>query len=300
MQPHHIDHISSYRGMLAVEGWARAGTPVILYRDKPVVWQALAVERPDLVPHFGPGSEAWGFSLRAVVDPGGFDPAEIVLQFPDGTRIGALDERFGPSKEVMQRMTGRFRAATEAGGRVLEIGSRARSGNTYHKLIAPNATYTGLDVMDGPNVHIVGDAHHLSRHTPGPFDFILSISVFEHLLMPWKVALEMNKVMRMGGLAFIQSHPTWPLHEEPWDFWRFSENAWEGLFNAHTGFRVLDRGYGLSAQIVPQFAASGALRGHESAQTFMLSACLVEKVGEPRVAWEAEVGDVYDLAYNHA
>lgn len=150
MRPHHIDHISTYRGMLAVEGWAQAGAPVILYRDKPVVWQTYAVERPDLVPHFGPGSEAWGFSLRTVIDPGGFDPAEIVLQLPDGTRIGALDERFGPSKEVMQRMTSRFRAATETGGRVLEIGSRARSGNTYRKLIAPNATYTGLDVMDGP------------------------------------------------------------------------------------------------------------------------------------------------------
>lgn len=182
----------------------------------------------------------------------------------------------------------------------MEIGSRARSGNTYHKLVAPNAIYTGLDVMDGPNVDIVGDAHHLSRHAPGPYDFIFSISVFEHLLMPWKVALEMNAVLRTGGIAFIQSHPTWPLHEEPWDFWRFSENAWEGLFNAHTGFRMLDRGYGLSAKIVPQFAVSGPLQGHESARTFMLSACLVEKVGPPQVTWDAEVGAVYDLAYNHA
>lgn len=300
MRPHHIDHISAYRGMLAVEGWAEAGVPVILYRDQPVVGQTYPVARPDLPPHFGPGSEAWGFSLRAVVDRDWFDQAEITLAFPDGTRVGTLDERFGPPKAVMRRMTERFRTATEAGGRVLEIGSRARSGNTYRKLVAPNATYTGLDVMDGPNVDIVGDAHHLSRYAPGPYDFIFSISVFEHLLMPWKAALEMNAVLRTGGLAFIQSHPTWPLHEEPWDFWRFSENAWEGLFNVHTGFRVLDRGYGLSAKIVPEFAASGPLRGHESASTFMLSACLIEKIGPPQVTWDAEVGAVYDLAYNHA
>jgi SAM-dependent methyltransferase len=128
---------------------------------------------------------------------------------------------------------------------VLEIGSRARSGNTYRHLVHPEVDYVELDVAAGPNVDIVGDAHHLSRHVDATFDAVFSISVFQHWLMPWMVAIEMNRVMKPGALAYIQSHPAWPLHEEPWDFWRFSKDAWNGLFNAHTGFEMVDKGYAM-------------------------------------------------------
>ncbi|WP_373690468.1 methyltransferase domain-containing protein [Sphingobium sp. DEHP117] len=58
------------------------------------------------------------------------------------------------------------------------------------------------------------------------FDAVYSVSVFEHLLMPWKVALEMNRVLRMGGIAYIHTHQTLGLHDMPWDFWRFSDTSW--------------------------------------------------------------------------
>lgn len=300
MQPHHIDHFSVYRGMVAVEGWAKAGTPAVLYRGRPVLLQSHQVHRPDLPQHHGEEADGWGFGLRALVGHSDIQHEDLSLLFPDGTRLDHPGLAFAPTNDALDRLLGRFKRSTEAGGRVLEIGSRARSGNTYHQFISPNAEYVGLDITDGPNVHVVGDAHHISRHAPGPFDFVFSISVFEHLLMPWKTALEMNKVMRPGALAYIQSHPAWPLHEEPWDFWRFSENAWEGLFNAHTGFRMLDRAYALPAKIVPTFATGGHMQAHEHARTFMVSACLVEKVGAPLVSWEAEAGDLYNLAYSHA
>ncbi len=118
--------------------------------------------------------------------------------------------------------------------------------------------------------------------------------------MPWMVALEMNKVMNVGGVAFIQSHPSWPLHEEPWDFWRFSKDAWAGLFNAHTGFRMLNSGYAMGARMAADFAAGGATQDLGRSRTYLLSACLVEKIGEPKVAWEAEAGEIYNLAYSHA
>jgi hypothetical protein len=34
-----------------------------------------------------------------------------------------------------------------------------------------------------------------------------------------KVALEMNRIMKTGGLVMLATHQTWPLHEVPWDFW---------------------------------------------------------------------------------
>ena len=44
-------------------------------------------------------------------------------------------------------------------GRLLEIGSRARSGTDYRDLVPPGWEYTGVDVKPGPNVDVVADAH---------------------------------------------------------------------------------------------------------------------------------------------
>lgn len=298
---YHLDACSVFQGMLAVDGWSECGGPAVIYKGRVVMAQSFANARADLPAHFGPASLDWGFGVRAVLAARDIDHDDVTLLFPDGTRLDAPGSRFtSPENRGYGRMQDRLRAASEAGGRALEIGSRARSGNTYRSLIAPEVEYVGLDITAGPNVDVVGDAHHLSRHVSGLFDYVFSISVFEHLLMPWKVALEMNKVMRPGGLAFIQSHPSWPLHEEPWDFWRYSENAWDGIFNAHTGFRLLDKGHAMRAKIVADHAQGGHMQAHDNAHTFLISACLVEKTGPALVAWEAEAGQLYDLAYSHA
>ena len=201
---------------------------------------------------------------------------------------------------AFSHMSARFTEETKRGGRALEIGSRARSGNSYRHMVDASVEYVGLDITSGTNVDIIGDAHHLSRYVKGQFDFIFSISVFEHLLMPWMTALEMNKIMKVGGIAYIQSHPAWPLHEEPWDFWRFSKDAWHGLFNGHTGFRLIDSQYGMGAHIVSDFAAGGSVQSLDTFQTYHLSACLVEKVAAPQVIWDADAADVYNLHYTHA
>ena len=78
--------------------------------------------------------------------------------------------------------------------RVLEIEARARSGITHRERFSPPAKYVGLDISPGPNVDVVGDAQHLSRVVTGKFDAVFSVATFEHLLMPWKVVLELNKV----------------------------------------------------------------------------------------------------------
>jgi hypothetical protein len=156
-----------------------------------------------------------------------------------------------------------------------------------------------MDIKAGPNVNVVGDAHHLSRHVTGPFDTVVSISVWEHLVMPWMVSLEMNKVMKVGALAYIQSHPAFPLHEQPWDFWRFSKDAWRGLFNVHTGFEVVDSGYALRCLVVPDFASGAHLQGCDVEPSYLLSACLVRKTGPAQVSWDAEASAVYNLNYDH-
>src|SRR5262245_5437120 len=64
-------------------------------------------------------------------------------------------------------------------GRILEVGSRARSGNVYKGLFRNYAEYVGLDIIEGENVDVVGDIHQLSRHFgEGRFDFVYSVATF--------------------------------------------------------------------------------------------------------------------------
>jgi hypothetical protein len=131
------------------------------------------------------------------------------------------------------------------------------------------------------------------------FDFIFSISVFEHLLMPWKVAIEMNKVLCIGGLAYIGSHSTYPLHDEPWDFWRYSKEAWSGIFNAHTGFELVRAAYAYPAYIVPCLISEPGRAEISTNMNYLNSACVVRKTGNAIVSWDARTADVYNLNYSH-
>jgi len=119
---------------------------------------------------------------------------------------------------------------------VLELGARNVSG-LLRRGHFPNAgKYIGIDIHPGEGVDIVGDAHRLSELVaPDSVEALFSFSVFEHLLFPWKVALEINRVLKVGGIVFVSTHPVWPTHELPWDFWRFPVGGLSGLFSKRSG-----------------------------------------------------------------
>ncbi len=131
---------------------------------------------------------------------------------------------------------------------VLEIGSRVVSpGSSSKRLYFPDAaSYTGFDYYPDANTDVVGDAHRLSQYfdKDKKFDAIYSLSVFEHLAMPWVVAKEINKILAIGGLTFHHTHFAWPRHEAPWDFWRFSDDGLRILFSKATGFEIINAGIG--------------------------------------------------------
>ena len=258
------------------------------------------VSRPDLANIFGPAANLWGFRVVANLTTSNIAHRDLSLDFGGGDVVTEPGTKFSSGENAeFVHMLDDLRTAAEQGGRMLEIGSRARSGNTYRQFFSAAVEHVGIDISEGQCVDIVGDAHHLSRYVEGQFDFAFSISVFEHILMPWKVALEMNKVLKPGALAYIQSHAAYPLHDEPWDFWRYSKDAWQGIFNAQTGFEILRTGYAQQCKISADFAAGGPVEGIDSARSYLLSACLIRRTGDPKVKWDAEVSEITNLAYTH-
>ncbi|MEK7779280.1 MAG: class I SAM-dependent methyltransferase [Pseudomonadota bacterium] len=182
---------------------------------------------------------------------------------------------------------------------VLELGSRARSGNVYSSVFNNHVSYKGLDIAPGVNVDIVGDAHELSQlfTEHEKFDAIFSISVFEHLAMPWKVVLECNKILKPNGMIFIASHQTWPLHDAPWDFWRFSSSAWQALFNSATGFKVIETVMGLPCSIKSNAPSEKELIGLYNQPAFLGTAVIAQKNGETRLEWPVDTKIIVEGLY---
>ena len=146
-----------------------------------------------------------------------------------------------------------FRTQTDFGqGRILEIGSRqvVRGGQSKRGLF-PRCSYVGFDYYEDANTDVVGDAHELSQYFGSEFDAVFSLAVFEHLAMPWVVAAEINKVLKVGGLTFHSTHFAFPLHERPWDFWRYTDQSLRVLFSPALGFEVIGTAFDTPARIHP-------------------------------------------------
>jgi SAM-dependent methyltransferase len=140
------------------------------------------------------------------------------------------------------------------GLRILEVGSRDTTGKSDARKRFSNAEYTGFDLHPGPNVDVVGDAHKLSHYFGDQqFDIIYSTAVFEHVAMPWLVALEMAKVLKVGGIIFVETHFSYASHERPWHFFQFSDMALKVLFSPALGFECIEAG--MSNPMIARFSS---------------------------------------------
>ena len=135
-------------------------------------------------------------------------------------------------------------------GKILEIGSRqVVSGGQSKRNLFPCCEYVGFDYYPDANTDVVGDAHELSKFFGREFDAVFSLAVMEHLAMPWLVAAEINKVLKVGALTFHSTHFAFPIHERPWDFWRYTDQGLRVLFSPPLGFEVINCAFDTSARL---------------------------------------------------
>jgi hypothetical protein len=181
-------------------------------------------------------------------------------------------------------------------GTILELGSRARSGIVRRDWF-PLMNYIGVDIVAGDNVDVVCDAHLLSSKVPhNSVDGVFSAATFEHLIMPWKVAIELNRVMRVGAVGYIRTHQTLGMHDVPWDYWRYSDAAWAALFNRHTGFEIMATYLGDPLFVVPHLMGP-EWYGHETSAGFSVSSVTFRKVAETTLTWDVPVEGLVGTQY---
>jgi SAM-dependent methyltransferase len=134
---------------------------------------------------------------------------------------------------------------------VLDVGSLDVNGSYRVLFSDPNWRYTGLDLAEGPGVDLVVEQPYRWRGVrSASFDVVISGQSFEHIEFPWVTMLEVERVLRPGGLCFLVVPSTGPEHRYPVDCWRFYRDGvvalarWAGFAveraETHTG----DEGWG--------------------------------------------------------
>lgn len=255
----HIDELSWYHGRGLVRGWVhRPGTPMVAmgyqlpdggYRPVP----DCCLPSPDVASLRGPTASHCRFEvLFDETDPDRVGALRLVVAFADGRTqtFGELAKRH-VDDDAYHGIQDRFfdMLREERPGTVLEIGSRNRSGTVRRAMVPDGWKYVGLDVVPGENVDVVGDAHEMDGiFAPGSIDAAFSVSTFEHLMRPWIVADALARVLRPRALVLVCSHQTWPAHELPYDYWRFSPGAWDVLFAEK--FEMIETAVGERASVV--------------------------------------------------
>lgn len=130
-----------------------------------------------------------------------------------------------------------FAAQKYASGKTLDIGC----GNKPYQNLFTNAVseYIGCDIMqsDMNVVDVICPATVLPFENE-TFDTVFSTQVIEHVEDHRAMLFEASRVLKTGGHAIFTVPFSWELHEEPYDFFRFTKYGLQYLFEKY-GFEIV-------------------------------------------------------------
>jgi SAM-dependent methyltransferase len=134
-------------------------------------------------------------------------------------------------------------AETVHGSRVLELGSGRRDlgvdAYSMRSLFDSSNEFVQSDIVPDYG-HAIVDA--TTMEFDAEFDVILCSSVLEHVY-DCRAAIErIHRALKPGGRAVISVPHLFPYHDEPEDFWRFTEHAVRRMLEGFSSVEVKHRG----------------------------------------------------------
>jgi len=92
----------------------------------------------------------------------------------------------------------------------------------------PCKKYVGADMRNGLGVDVVLDLHdiHLPPESVGT---VLVMDTIEHVEFPRKAIEEILRILKPNGILITSSVMNFPIHDYPYDYWRFTPEAFKSL-----------------------------------------------------------------------
>jgi SAM-dependent methyltransferase len=150
-------------------------------------------------------------------------------------------EEFSLERRSILEFVVAFANELEPGARVLDAGA----GDAPYRELFDRCEYVTTDwsgsVHAGAkSADIVASLDRLPV-AEGSFDAVLCTQVLEHVDDPLGALVELRRVLRPGGRLGLTVPLVWPLHEEPFDFFRYTPYSLESLLT-RAGFTALEVG----------------------------------------------------------
>lgn len=101
------------------------------------------------------------------------------------------------------------------------------------RILFPGKTYVGSDMREGPGVDVILDLHDLDLPSAS-VGTALMVDTMEHVEYPHKAIDEVFRVLRDDGLLIMTSVMRFPIHDHPYDYWRFTPEAFASLLKPFT------------------------------------------------------------------
>lgn len=129
--------------------------------------------------------------------------------------------------------------------KILDIGSFDKGGNYNYGIILneDNWTYHGLDLQPGNNIDIVVENPYdwQDEIEDETYDLVISGQAFEHIEFFWLTLEQVKRVLKPGGMFFLIVPSTGPVHKNPYDCYRFNENAMKAMAK-YINLKVIEYG----------------------------------------------------------
>ena len=149
---------------------------------------------------------------------------------------GRIWEKLVPkssSNLASQRVISRFSELLEkmSSATVLVGGGRQRHWLNERLGSGDSIRVVYSDIDAGADVDLFCDGYDLP-FVDGSFDAVVTIAVLEHVLYPERVAAEITRVLKVGGLLYSGLPFMQQVHEGAYDFTRYTQSGHRRLFNS--------------------------------------------------------------------
>ncbi|CAN5373028.1 hypothetical protein BH11PSE11_BH11PSE11_31950 [soil metagenome] len=114
------------------------------------------------------------------------------------------------------------------GAIVVDIGAQNVNGS-LREVCPPNCKYVGVDFITGKGIDVVLQDPYKLPFEDASIDIVVSSSCFEHSEMFWVLFLEILRVLKPGGLCYLNVPSNGEFHRFPVDCWRFYPDSGNAL-----------------------------------------------------------------------